>query len=263
MADSTLSEDQDLVDSAQSCSSSPPTPSNRNSIKTTREYYHPRIRQNNGNFIRARLLNRLGIVQVQVKSTVCEKKLVTESPKQATKHINHLETRDNNASSRLDRSRSRDMNNSPRRYTCRLQDNITMKKSLSVLESINSIGMVSSRIKFNEVVNVVEIPGRHSYCAAEHDVIWCNAQELLVMSRRNEKEFFYEKYIWQNAIEEHDFVDLGDGVFVHPAHVPSGYMERKRNAQNRIALMNMKNPVLEITDRKLLSNSVLEVSVGS
>lgn len=73
------------------------------------------------------------------------------------------------------------------------------------------------RVSFDPRVAVYLIPHRDTY--DDKSAIWSNRVEIKRRASRNTIEYTYERFNWRLAVEEHDFLMLPDGKFIHPAHI--------------------------------------------
>eukprot|EP00529_Nitzschia_sp_RCC80_P024139 CAMPEP_0113461090 /NCGR_PEP_ID=MMETSP0014_2-20120614/11352_1 /TAXON_ID=2857 /ORGANISM="Nitzschia sp." /LENGTH=448 /DNA_ID=CAMNT_0000352821 /DNA_START=238 /DNA_END=1584 /DNA_ORIENTATION=+ /assembly_acc=CAM_ASM_000159 len=79
---------------------------------------------------------------------------------------------------------------------------------------------VDNKLRFHNVVSVVEIPSHAQYSNRVKSSLWRDRHELNEMVQRNITEFDYENYDWKSVVEEADFyIDGSTGERVHPAHV--------------------------------------------
>eukprot|EP00529_Nitzschia_sp_RCC80_P024349 CAMPEP_0113464638 /NCGR_PEP_ID=MMETSP0014_2-20120614/13307_1 /TAXON_ID=2857 /ORGANISM="Nitzschia sp." /LENGTH=440 /DNA_ID=CAMNT_0000356731 /DNA_START=187 /DNA_END=1509 /DNA_ORIENTATION=+ /assembly_acc=CAM_ASM_000159 len=79
---------------------------------------------------------------------------------------------------------------------------------------------VDNKLRFHDVVSVVEIPSHAQYSNRVKSSLWRDRHELNEMVQRNITEFDYENYDWESVVEEADFyIDGSTGERVHPAHV--------------------------------------------
>lgn len=200
----------------------------------------PKMRgYSDGNQIRLRLLNRLGITKpslstIQRESNVANR-VKTQRPLSPLKVLNschntskqplptHYSFDDEH---RIDASPADDWTTGLHHYFMYLQlDDASYYKQDDA--DSDSPPHRCRKVQFDDQVSVVEIQNRNSYTNEEKLRLWNNGEAIMDMSRKNEKEFYFEKYDWRSAIEEEDFIDLGDGTLVHPANLPVGYLERR------------------------------------
>ncbi|CAB9515731.1 expressed unknown protein [Seminavis robusta] len=71
-------------------------------------------------------------------------------------------------------------------------------------------------IKFQPVVQVVEIPSHEDYCESDRKKQWNSKKRIRKEARRNRLEYKADRFDWRNCKEEEDMVELCDGSLVHP-----------------------------------------------
>lgn len=74
----------------------------------------------------------------------------------------------------------------------------------------------STRIRFQPLVSVVEIPSRKCYSLVQRESLWRSSKEIRYMARRNRKEYSHDGCNWRTATEEPDMIHLGNGDYMHP-----------------------------------------------
>mmetsp|Transcript_481 Transcript_481/g.1128 ORF Transcript_481/g.1128 Transcript_481/m.1128 type:complete len:299 (+) Transcript_481:335-1231(+) len=78
----------------------------------------------------------------------------------------------------------------------------------------------TTRIAFQDVVDVMPIPTRHEYSDRIKSRIWSNRHELQENAERNAVEFASEGWKWENVIEDEGmYICSASGELVHPAWV--------------------------------------------
>jgi hypothetical protein len=78
----------------------------------------------------------------------------------------------------------------------------------------------TSKIVFQETVQVLPIPTRHEYSDRIKSRIWSNRYELSETAERNALEFAAEGWNWRSVKEDdHMFICSQSGELVHPVHL--------------------------------------------
>lgn len=78
----------------------------------------------------------------------------------------------------------------------------------------------SSKIAFQDEVEVLPIPTRYEYSDRIKSRIWSNRHELQENAERNALEFASEGWDWKNVKEDdHMFICSQSGELVHPVHL--------------------------------------------
>jgi len=78
----------------------------------------------------------------------------------------------------------------------------------------------STRIHFQDEVEVVPIPTRYEYSDRIKSRIWSNRHELQENAERNAMEFAAEGWNWRNVTEDEGmFICSVSGELVHPIHL--------------------------------------------
>ena len=99
-----------------------------------------------------------------------------------------------------------------------------------------------SSVKFEERVNVVQIPSRHAYSTRIKKYLWNNSREIHEMARRNRIEFEAEGYDWRNVVLDEDmFVDSIDGKLIHPCHLTIDYFADPLDHDDFVPLTRQKS----------------------
>lgn len=81
-------------------------------------------------------------------------------------------------------------------------------------------GGSSAAVRFNTVVEGVEIPSRNQYSKRIKQQLWRDRHELHEMVERNTTEFHAENYDWQQVVlDDEMYIDSTNGERVHPCHV--------------------------------------------
>lgn len=76
------------------------------------------------------------------------------------------------------------------------------------------------KVRFDPAVAVATIPSHRSYPPQVHAAMHASKDEMAWNTMRNTREFVYEGWEWQDAVEEDGmFVCTVSGEYVHPAHV--------------------------------------------
>jgi len=75
------------------------------------------------------------------------------------------------------------------------------------------------RVRFSEVVEVVNIPSHTEYSNRIKLQYWSDAKEISEMAYRNFLEFESEGWNWENVLEEDEMIFCQEtGGLVHPIH---------------------------------------------
>ena len=100
----------------------------------------------------------------------------------------------------------------------------------------------STRIMFDNEVEVMPIPTRHEYSDRIKSRIWSNRYELQENAERNAVEFASEGWKWDQVVEDEGmYICSASGELVHPAWVgdlprvdeaPSKPLERGSTVQS-------------------------------
>lgn len=87
----------------------------------------------------------------------------------------------------------------------------------------------TTKIAFQEEVEVVPIPTRHEYSDRIKSRIWSNRYELQENAERNAVEFASEGWNWKNVTEDEGmYICSASGELVHPAWVGDVQKEEPR-----------------------------------
>jgi hypothetical protein len=90
----------------------------------------------------------------------------------------------------------------------------------SLAEDGGGVKTRSTRIVFQDEVEVVPIPTRHEYSDRIKARIWSNRHELQENAERNAVEFASEGWNWRNVTEDEGmYICSASGELVHPAWV--------------------------------------------
>jgi hypothetical protein len=95
-----------------------------------------------------------------------------------------------------------------------------MEEKEEVVEVHNNKTKKTTRIAFQDEVDVLPIPTRHEYSDRIKSRIWSNRHELQENAQRNAVEFAAEGWNWETVTEDEGmYVCLASGELVHPAWV--------------------------------------------
>lgn len=84
--------------------------------------------------------------------------------------------------------------------------------------SCSSLCSTSSRVRFQDTVDLVVIPSHRDMDASTIEKIWTSIDEVQVNMHRNSMEYHADGRDWQDATEEEDMIlDHETGDYVHPA----------------------------------------------
>jgi hypothetical protein len=88
------------------------------------------------------------------------------------------------------------------------------------MNAVSGVKRKTTRIAFQDQVEVLPIPTRHEYSDRIKSRIWSNRHELQENAERNAVEFASEGWNWRNVIvDEGMYICSASGELVHPAWV--------------------------------------------
>lgn len=75
-------------------------------------------------------------------------------------------------------------------------------------------------IQFDPSVTVIPVPSHRSHLPQDHAMLYTPREEMASSTVRNTREFIYEDWDWNNAVEEDGmYTCTTTGEYVHPAHI--------------------------------------------
>ncbi|KAG7345323.1 hypothetical protein IV203_032854 [Nitzschia inconspicua] len=78
----------------------------------------------------------------------------------------------------------------------------------------------STKVKFNDTVDIVSIPSRHQFSNRIKNVYWSNRYELQENAERNILEYEYEGWDYDKVVlDDEMYVDVNTGALIHPCHL--------------------------------------------
>ena len=86
-------------------------------------------------------------------------------------------------------------------------------------ESTSSPVSRKSMVAFDEEVSVVHIPKHQEYSKRIRSRLWCDKRELRTMAARNTLEYQAEGWNPSTVVEDEGFITTANGERIHPVHL--------------------------------------------
>lgn len=101
-----------------------------------------------------------------------------------------------------------------------LEEEEKLAEDNNMVLSSSSLKKKTTRIAFQDEVDVLPIPTRHEYSNRIKSRIWSNRHELQENAERNAVEFAAEGWNWEQVKEDDEmYICSASGELVHPAWV--------------------------------------------
>lgn len=175
--------------------------------------------------IRAKLLNRLGIYDAPPKSTV-HQPVMTAAQQRRLRILRGMGVGYQLSPSPPDGSATRAPLGgvTPFQIPLKSAKDVNLSSSpttsTAIVEATSTMPKKTTRIAFQDAVEVLPIPTRYEYSDRIKSRIWSNRHELQENAERNALEFAAEGWNWRNVTEDEGmYICSVSGELVHPIHL--------------------------------------------